>query len=288
MPLQNGGAALSQRAACKTTKINLMDVWGCLMSRKSNKINPPNMKIALIGYGKMGKAVERVALSKGHEIILRIAKNNIEDLTKERLGEADVAIEFSLPSTAFHHISLCIKNNLPVVSGTTGWMDRRSEIEELCMKKNGTFFYASNFSIGVNLLFAVNRYLAGLINKHEQYDVAIEEIHHTQKLDYPSGTALTLAKGIIEKSNLKNSWSGFLDGKDSEDVPNNDSILKITSKRIDQVPGSHFVKWSSAIDYLEISHVAHSREGFAMGALAAAEWVIGKKGILGMEDMLGF
>lgn len=247
------------------------------------------MKIALIGYGKMGKAVEKLALAKGHEVVLRIDQNNKAALSQENLKSADVAIEFSIPATAVQNISVCLENHLPVVSGTTGWLEQMPAVKELCQQHHGAFFYASNFSIGVNILFAVNRTLANFMKRHQQYDVSIEEIHHTQKLDYPSGTALTLAEGILENTALKKAWSAHLasDQAPVMEEKDNDS-LKIISKRISDVPGTHFVKWASPIDQLEISHVAHSREGFAMGALSAAEWIIGKKGVFGMNDLLGF
>ena len=244
------------------------------------------MKIALIGYGKMGRAIEKLALTKGHEIALRISQNNLHDLNSESISLADVAIEFSLPETAFNNISFCLKNSVPVVSGTTGWLDKMDEIKMLCSKNKGAFFYASNFSIGVNILFALNRFLASMMKEQPQYDISMEEIHHTQKLDHPSGTAITLANDIIDLSGHKRSWGGILDGNDGQRTDS--EALKIISKRIGEVPGSHFVKWSSAIDQIEISHIAHSREGFAMGALSAAEWLVGKKGCFGMEDMLGF
>ena len=247
------------------------------------------MKIALIGYGKMGKAVEKLALAKGHDIVLRITQGNHEELKGENLKMADVAIEFSLPSTAFHNIAACLKNNLPVVSGTTGWLGQMPAIKELCRHHDGGFFYASNFSVGVNLLFSINRVLAKFMKHHRQYDVSIEEIHHTQKLDYPSGTALTLAEGIIENSSIKQAWTADLTSDNRQvETKEEENKLVITSKRINSIPGSHYVKWSSPIDQIEISHVAHSREGFAMGAVSAAEWIIGKKGVFGMNDLLGF
>ncbi len=248
------------------------------------------MKIALIGYGKMGKVIEKLALTKGHEVALRISRHNLQDLNLEKIQYADVAIDFSLPETAFNNIAFCLENNIPIVSGTTGWLEKMDEARALCSKHQGAFFYASNFSIGVNILFALNRFLASMMKGQPQYDVSIEEIHHVQKLDHPSGTAITLAKGILAHSNRKGSWEARLEKGDR--VGNEAAVVSekliITSKRGGSVPGTHLIKWSSAIDKIEIGHVAHSREGFAAGALAAAEWIIGKEGSFGMEDMLGF
>ena len=246
------------------------------------------MKIALIGYGKMGKAVEAQARAKGHEIVLRVTGDNLSELTPEKIKLADVAIEFSQPDAAVKNISFCLENGIPVVSGTTGWLEEMEYVKSLCKKHQGTFFYASNFSIGVNILFALNCYLANLMKNQPGYDVSIEEAHHVQKLDYPSGTAITLAQGIIERSE-KIKWAGRLNDENIEgDELGEDSALIIKSMRVGQVPGAHLVKWVSKIDEIKISHVAHSREGFATGALAAAEWLIGKKGYFGMKDMLGF
>lgn len=246
------------------------------------------MKIAIIGYGKMGKAIEKQALSKGHEVVLRISKkNSLTELVAENFTNIDAAIEFSQPETAFTNIAFCLKNQIPVVSGTTGWLDQMEEVTALCKKHDGTFFYASNYSIGVNMLFALNRYLSNLMQNQYDYKPSIEEIHHTQKLDYPSGTAITLAEGIIQYSNELSDWQAKMD--DAEEAkPVDEDTLPILSKRIENVPGSHYVRWSSPIDNIEINHVAHSREGFVMGALSALEWVKGKKGIFGMKDMLGF
>jgi 4-hydroxy-tetrahydrodipicolinate reductase len=244
------------------------------------------MKIALIGYGKMGKAIEGIALRKGHEIILKIDLENRDDLTVENLKHADVAIEFSRPETAFGNIAACLSAGVPVVSGTTAWLGRYEEAKELCRKTGGGFLYASNFSIGVNIFFAASRQLAAMMDAQNQYDVAMEEIHHTQKLDAPSGTAITLAEGILGQLSRKKKWvceEG--EGASPTRVPDD---LRIASKRIDQVPGTHVVNWDSAVDSIEIRHTAHSREGFAAGALAAAEWLIGKKGCFEMKDMVGF
>lgn len=234
------------------------------------------MKIALIGYGKMGKAIEKIALGRGHDVVLKA--DSREDL--ERLGHADAAIEFSQPQAAFENISFCLKKQIPVVCGTTGWLARRSEIERLCAETKGAFLYGSNFSLGVNLFFQLNQNLAQLMQRFQnQYEASIEELHHTQKLDAPSGTAITLAEGIIENSD-KTAWK--LDKTETK------QDLLITAKRIDNLPGTHIVAYKSEVDEIEIKHTAHSREGFALGAVIAAEWLSGKKGIFSMKDVLGF
>ncbi|MEZ4956902.1 MAG: 4-hydroxy-tetrahydrodipicolinate reductase [Saprospiraceae bacterium] len=248
------------------------------------------MKIAIIGYGKMGKIIEKIALSKGHEVILRITRENAANVKREDLKRADVAIEFSRPETAFQNVANCLEIGLPIISGTTGWLDQLSAAKKICLEQKGAFLYASNFSVGVNVFFALNKYLASLMSGHSQYNVSMEEVHHVEKLDYPSGTAITLAEGILSNTKEKKIWEGRLEQQENKNEPVEDdgSKLIITSKRIDSVPGTHIVKWSSSIEQIEISHVAHSREGFAEGAIAAAEWIIGKEGFFGMEDMLGF
>ncbi len=243
------------------------------------------MKIALIGYGKMGKTIERLALQSNHEVVLKIDKENADELTPENLQKADVAIEFTQPETAYGNIVACLESGVPVVVGTTAWLDKLDAVKKLCREKNGAFFHASNFSIGVNIFFAVSRYLAGLMNEQPQYDVSMEEVHHTQKLDHPSGTAITLAEGILKNINRKTSWAASLNEPKTGLSPGE---FPIVSKRIDPAPGTHVVTWASEIDTIEISHTAHSREGFAAGALAAAEWIIGKKGSFELKDMLGF
>jgi 4-hydroxy-tetrahydrodipicolinate reductase len=237
------------------------------------------MKIALIGYGKMGKTLEQTALKRGHEVILRLDVNNPEDFA--RLHEADVAIEFTRPESAIKNLAQCFNQGVPVVCGTTGWLDSYDAIVAQCSKNNGTFFYASNYSIGVNIFFEINRRLASMMNGYDMYDVKMEEIHHTQKLDAPSGTAITLAQGIIENIERKTNWVCDTEGVDEKSI-------NITAKRIDPAPGTHIVTYDSPIDSIEITHTAHSREGFARGAIVAAEWLLGKKGVFSMKDMLGF
>jgi len=232
------------------------------------------MKIALLGYGKMGKTIEQIALQKGHEIVLRVDENTESyDITL-----ADVAIDFSIPSVAFNNISTCLKNNVPVVSGTTGWLDKFEEAKILCTQNNGGFIYASNFSLGVNIFFELNEYLAKMMRNLGQYEISMEEIHHTQKLDAPSGTAITLAEGIIKHSDKK-SWALA--------VTNNNSEIPIIAKRIPDVPGTHTVTYVSEVDTIEINHTAHNRGGFALVAGTAAEWLVGKQGVFTMKDVLG-
>ena len=236
------------------------------------------MKIALIGYGKMGKTIDQLAQEAGHEVVLRIDVGNNVDLNAQNLGQADVAIEFTRPESAFNNIVTCLENGVPVVSGTTGWLDRLEEAKQLVEKYQGGLFYASNYSIGVNIFFAVNKYLAKLMKRYDQYAVEMEEIHHTQKLDAPSGTAITLAEGILGELQHKKAWINAA-SENAEELP-------IISKRIDKVPGTHTISYNCPIDNITITHTAHSREGFARGALAAAEWMVGKQGFYGMEDML--
>lgn len=232
------------------------------------------MKIALLGYGKMGQAIEKIALERGHEIVLRKDEFN----TYEGLSNADVAIDFSIPAVAVSNISSCFYENVPVISGTTGWLEHYDEMVSLCKEKNGAFISSSNFSLGVNLFFELNEYLAKMMSKFDTYKVQMEEIHHTQKLDAPSGTAISLAKGVIENS-LYTNWT-------LEEPKTNE--IHIESKRIGTVPGTHTVTYNSPIDAIEIKHTAHNREGFALGAVIAAEWIVGKKGIFTMKDVLNF
>ena len=228
----------------------------------------------------MGHIIEEIALQRGNQIILRINDQNLDDLTKENIKKADVAIEFTNPQSAVENILFCLKENVPIVCGTTGWMAQLKMIEEKCKEVNGAFLYASNFSVGVNIFFELNKKLAALINSHPSYNVSIEEIHHTQKKDAPSGTAITLAEQVIDISGEKDSWVN--------NETENKNELSIISKRIDEVPGTHSVKYFSPIDDIEIIHTAHNRKGFAEGAVLAAEFINGKKGIFSMKDVLNF
>ena len=237
------------------------------------------MQIALIGYGKMGKAIEEIAIKKGHSIILKIDFDNPHDFTAKALSEADVAIEFTHPDSAFDNIRKCLEFGVPVVSGTTGWLERMDEIKKICKDVNGTFVYASNYSIGVNIFFEVNKRLAELMSRRKEYNVEMEEVHHTQKKDAPSGTAITLAEHILERIPGKREWIN-----EKDDDP---SKLVIISKRIDPAPGTHIIRYSSPIDDIEVSHTAHNRVGFASGAVLAAEYTAGRKGIFSMKDVLG-
>lgn len=230
------------------------------------------MKIALLGYGKMGKEIEKIALERGHEIILK--KTDATDFSG--LENADVAIDFSIPTAAVDNISNCLQKNIPVISGTTGWLENYEDIVTLCKEKNGAFLYGSNFSVGVNLFFELNSYLAKLMAKVNGYNVAMEEIHHTQKLDAPSGTAISLAEGIFKETNYTN-WT-LNEPTDNE--------IHIDAKRIAEVPGTHSIFYKSAVDEIEIKHTAFNRQGFALGAVVAAEWIIGKNGVFSMKDVL--
>ena len=237
------------------------------------------MNIALIGYGKMGKAIEEIALQRGHTIVLKIDFDNLQDFTKEHLQKADVAIEFTGPHSAFENVMRCLQYGVPLVCGSTGWLDKWEEAKKLCEEVKGSLLYASNFSVGVNLFFEINKYAAALMSKHAAYDVSMEEIHHTQKKDAPSGTAITLAEQILANNSRKKNWVNE-EAKKTED-------LSIISKRIDPAPGTHSIKYSSAIDDIEIIHTAHSRTGFATGAVLAAEFLKDKKGIYSMKEVLG-
>lgn len=238
------------------------------------------MKIALIGYGKMGKVIESIALERGHSISAIIDVSNQQEISQLNTKNTDVAIEFSAPHAAFDNLSKCMASGLRVVSGTTGWLDKKNQIEKSCLANNGAFFYASNYSIGVNIFFQLNKQLAKLMNAHKQYEINTVEIHHNEKLDSPSGTAITLAEGIINNNNQKDSFVNQAIPKANE-VP-------IWSVREGKVPGTHSIKYVSDVDEIEIKHEAKSRYGFAMGAVIAAEWLNGKAGIYGMDEMLGF
>ena len=230
------------------------------------------MKIALLGYGKMGQVIERIALERGHEIVLKKSSKD----TFDGLENADVAIDFSVPDAAVTNISTCLNSNMPVISGTTGWLENYDKMVSLCNEKRGAFIYGSNFSLGVNIFFELNNHLAKIMAKFSQYKVEMEEVHHTQKLDAPSGTAITLAKGIIDNSDYS-SWA-LENAKEDE--------ILIDAKRIEGIPGTHSVFYNSEIDSIEIKHTAHNREGFALGAVIATEWIVGKRGIFTMKDVL--
>ena len=230
------------------------------------------MKIALLGYGRMGKVIEKIALERGHEIVLRKDSHDSYD----GLLHADVAIDFSVPTAATSNITECIENGIPIVSGTTGWLENYNDMVALCNEKNAAFIYGSNFSLGVNLFFELNDHLARLMSKFAQYEVSMEEIHHTQKLDKPSGTAISLANAIINHTQ-KNDWN-------IENPKKNDLFIDV--KRIESVPGTHSIFYNSNEDSIEIKHTAHNREGFAFGAITAAEWLVGKQGVFTMKDVL--
>jgi 4-hydroxy-tetrahydrodipicolinate reductase len=244
------------------------------------------MKIALLGYGKMGKIIEKIATDRKHEIVLKIDYDNQHDLTAENLQKADVAIEFSTPATVLSNIDSCFKAGVPVVVGTTGWYEQLTEIKGRYEASDNAFIYATNFSVGVNIFFHINKVLAKLMNKHPYYDVQVEEIHHTQKLDSPSGTAITIAEGIIENLDNKKQWVNILTDTNNpvEDNAKAQDVL-IESYRIDSVPGTHTVLYDSEVDTIEIKHTAHNRNGFALGAVLAAEWVADKKGFYSVADM---
>lgn len=238
------------------------------------------MKIALVGYGKMGKVIEEIALSRGHEIVCIIDINNSDDFDSDAFRSADVAIEFTIPASALNNYRECFKQNVPVVAGTTGWLEHLPEIKEACEKDGKTFFYASNYSLGVNVFFAINEYLAKIMNNFPAYNVSMDEVHHIHKLDSPSGTAITLAEDIIKYIDRKKSWK--------EDDRVTDDELKISSYRRGEEPGYHSVTYDSKVDTIQISHNAKNRRGLALGAVIAAEFLCGKKGFFGMKDLLKF
>lgn len=236
------------------------------------------LKIALIGYGKMGKTIESIALERDHTVDLKIDTDSMGNLTKENLLQCDVAIEFTGPHSAKQNIVTCLDAGIPVISGSTGWLQDLAVVENFCKAKNGSFLYASNFSVGVNIFFEVNKKLAQLMNGHPEYAISMKEIHHTQKKDAPSGTAITLAEQILQAISAKEKWVN--------DETRNAKEIPIISKREDPAPGTHSIKYSSDIDDIEIVHTAHSRNGFALGAVLAAEYIYNKKGIFNMKDVL--
>lgn len=237
------------------------------------------MRIALLGYGKMGKMIERIALERGHEIVLIVDENNRTTCTGDELKKADVAIEFSIPEVAVENYKWCFTNGVPVVSGTTGWLGKWNDVIACCEEKKGGFFYASNYSVGVNVFFQLNKYLAKMMGNFDNYKVSMEETHHIHKLDAPSGTAITLAEGIIENHSGYDAWGLMPSQISGKELP-------ITAKRIGEVPGIHEVTYQSTVDEIQIRHSAYSREGFAQGAVLAAEFLNGKSGVYGMDDML--
>jgi 4-hydroxy-tetrahydrodipicolinate reductase len=236
------------------------------------------MRIAIIGYGKMGKLIEELAVEQGHQVVLRINSQNKDQFTKEALQQSDVAIEFTTPHSAYRNVKTCIEFGVPVVSGSTGWNEYLPAAKAYCREKKGGFLHASNFSIGVTIFFEVNKQLAALMCRQADYDVTIKEIHHTQKRDAPSGTAVTIAGQIIERIGRKKRWV-----TEADSFPEN---LVIHSERTDDAPGTHQVLYSSPIDDIEIVHTAHNRRGFAAGAVAAAEFLAGKEGVFEMKDVL--
>ncbi|MFI3263650.1 MAG: 4-hydroxy-tetrahydrodipicolinate reductase [Rikenellaceae bacterium] len=235
------------------------------------------MNVAIIGYGKMGHEIEKILNSRGHNVALIIDIDNQEDFTKEKFKDIDVAIEFTAPTTAFNNICKCMEIGVPVVCGTTAWLDKYDEVLALCEKTKGAFFYSSNYSIGVNIFFKVNKMLAKLMNPYKDYDVTVEEVHHTQKKDSPSGTAVTIAEGILENIDRKSSWVGHTTIEPEE--------LEVLGIRRSVVPGTHTVTWESEIDVLEIKHLAKGRQGFALGAVVAAEFLQGKQGAFSMDSL---
>jgi 4-hydroxy-tetrahydrodipicolinate reductase len=245
------------------------------------------MNIALIGYGKMGQIIERFAIERGHEIVLKIGSKNLNELTVANLKKADVAIDFSLPDSAIKNIYTCFEANVPLIVGTTGWYGQLQEIKNECLLNNHTLLYGSNFSIGVNLFFHINEVLAKIMNNYPAYDVQVEEIHHTQKLDSPSGTAMTIAEEIISKLDRKAEWVNELDGSVPAEVIKPEQLL-IASERIENIPGTHTVVYSSEVDEIEIKHTAHNRAGFALGAVVAAEWLQNKQGFFNISDIFNF
>jgi 4-hydroxy-tetrahydrodipicolinate reductase len=237
------------------------------------------MNIALVGYGKMGRIIETVAQARGHQIVLRIDLDNAADLNTENINKADVAIEFTGPHSAFSNLEKCLELGIPTVSGSTGWLENYPAIEKKCQEKNGSFLYASNFSVGVNIFFEINKRLAQLMSAQPEYEVTVTEIHHTQKKDAPSGTAITIAEQILEAIPRKMRWVNHI-----SDSPED---LEIISERTDPYPGLHKVNYQSPIDEIEITHNAHNRNGFALGAVLAAEFIKDRKGIFSMKEVLG-
>jgi 4-hydroxy-tetrahydrodipicolinate reductase len=239
------------------------------------------MNIALIGYGKMGKTIEKIALERGHKITARVQIDDWVAFEKTHPSDIDVAIEFSQPEAAVANITRCLLLGIPVISGTTGWLDQKDEIESLCLENGGTFFYASNFSIGVNIFFEINELVAKMMNRFPDYQIQMEEIHHIHKKDSPSGTAITLAEGIFDNHRTTNNWVETADSTTAKPTQ-----LPIKSIREKEVPGTHTIHYSSNVDTITLQHEAHSRDGFALGAVLVAEWIQNKKGVLSMKDFM--
>ena len=237
------------------------------------------MRIALIGYGKMGKAIEEIALQRGHEVVLTIDQPNLHEFTKENMATVDAAIEFTSPHSAFDNVKKCLDFGIPVVCGSTGWTEQLETLKKMAADNNGAFIYSSNYSVGVNIFFELNKKLAALMAPHSDYEVILEETHHTQKKDAPSGTAITLAEQILDQVHRKKQWAN--------ELSDNPEDLEIISQRIDPAPGTHSIKYSSPIDDIEIIHTAHNRTGFATGAVLAAEFIRNKKGFFTMKEVLG-
>lgn len=237
-------------------------------------------KIALIGYGKMGQSIEQIALKRGHQISYVIDQNNLEDIQKLNPSNTDVAIEFSMPESAVNNLKNGFKTKVPIVCGTTGWLENWTDVVSACQAEDSGFFYASNYSVGVNIFFKLNEKLAQMMNGFPEYNVLMEEIHHIHKKDEPSGTAITLAQGVSQHLDRKTDWKLYFEEQETD--------IAITSKRIGEVPGTHTITYRSPVDDIEITHTAHSRQGFALGAVIAAEYMIGKKGVQGMNDLLKF
>ena len=246
------------------------------------------MNIALLGYGKMGRIIEKLATERGHNIVLKIDAFNTDELTVKNLKAADVAIDFSQPDSVLANINACFEAGVPIVVGTTGWYGHLQTVKNQCISGNNSLLYASNFSIGVNVFFFVNKVLSKIMNRYPQYEVQVEEIHHVHKLDSPSGTAMTIAEGIVENLTRKNEWVNELVGKSENNVIAKPNQLLIESHRIEEVPGTHTVIYSSEIDEIEFKHTAHSRAGFALGAVLSAEWLHTKKGFFTIDDMFDF
>jgi 4-hydroxy-tetrahydrodipicolinate reductase len=248
------------------------------------------MNIALLGYGKMGKIIEKIATDRKHNIVLKIDHDNQHELTAENLKKADSVIEFTTPASVLNNIQHCFDAGVPIVVGTTGWYEHLDQVKQNCVDSGSTLLYGSNFSIGVNIFFHINRKLAKLMNDYAYYDVQVEEIHHTQKLDSPSGTAITIAEGIIDNLDRKKEWINVLtaEGNDADESSLKNEQVLIESFRIDSVPGTHTVIYDSEVDTIEFKHTAHNRNGFALGAVLAAEWVHNKKGFFSVQEMFNF